>query len=76
MKIATLFSVVLAMGLSIATWPSSASAAVRNTEASRDAAITRCNAEAYKRYPGKYYDWGNDRDAVYKSCMFSAGVPE
>jgi hypothetical protein len=76
MKIATILSVALAMGLSIATWTSSASAAVRNTEAARDAAITRCNAEAYHRYPGKYYDWGADRDFVYKSCMFNAGVPE
>jgi hypothetical protein len=76
MKIATILSVALAMGLSVATWTSSASAAVRNTEATRDVAITKCNAEAYRQYPGKYYDWGTDWDFVYKSCMFNAGVPQ
>ena len=58
MKVTTMLSVVLAMGLSVATWASSASAAVRDAAAGREGTVTRCLAEAHRHYPGKYYDWG------------------
>ena len=76
MKITTMLLAVLALELSVATRTSSASAAVRNTEVTRDAAIARCNAQAHKQFPGNYRDWGNDRNFVYKSCMFNAGELE
>ena len=76
MKVTTMLSVVLAMGLSVATWASSASAAVRDAAAGREGTVTRCLAEAHRHYPGKYYDWGEVRDHEYQRCMFDAGFPQ
>ena len=81
MKIASIVSIALAAGLSVAAWTSEASAAVRDAGAargagaSRDTAVTRCLAQAQRHYPGKYYDWGADRDYEYQACMFDAGFP-
>ena len=75
MKIANALSIALAAGLSVSVWTSQTSAAVREVAAGRDAAITRCLAQAQRHYPGKYYDWGADRDYEYQACMFSAGFP-
>jgi hypothetical protein len=73
MKIATLLSVALAMGLSIATWASPASAAVRDPGTQRDAVIAKCVAQARAHYPGNYRDWGDSRDLAYQACMHDAG---
>jgi hypothetical protein len=73
MKIATLLSVALAMGLSVATWTSPASAAVKDVNGSREAVMTKCNAEAKGHYPGSYRDWGDSRDFAYQHCMYDAG---
>jgi hypothetical protein len=72
MKVATLLSVALAMGLSIATWTSPASAAVKDSN-SRDAVIAKCSTQARGHYPGNYRDWGDTRDFAYQSCMHDAG---
>jgi hypothetical protein len=72
MKLATLLSMVLAMGLSVATWTSPASAAVNDTN-SRDAVIAKCSAQARSHYPGNYRDWGNSREFAYQSCMHDSG---
>jgi hypothetical protein len=73
MKYLSLLSIALAMGLSVATWTSSASAAVRDTTSSRDAMILKCNVQAKSHYPGAYRDWGDSRDFAYQHCMYDAG---
>jgi hypothetical protein len=75
MKFANILSITIVAGLSVATWTSQASAAVRDAAAGRDAAMARCSVEARRHYPGKYYDWGETRDHAYQSCMFDAGFP-
>jgi hypothetical protein len=73
MKFVSLLSFALAMGLSVATWTSPASAAVKDTSSSREAVILKCNAEAKSHYPGGYRDWGDVRDFAYQHCMHDAG---
>jgi hypothetical protein len=73
MKIAALLSMALAMGLSVATWTSPASAAVKDNTAAREAMIAKCSAEARGHYPGGYRDWDTSRDLAYSRCMFDAG---
>ena len=76
MKTAGLLSMVLVAGLSVATWTSQATAAVKDAAAGRDAAITRCLSEAKKHYPGSYRDWDNIQHFSYQSCMHDAGYAE
>jgi hypothetical protein len=73
MKFVSLLSFALAMGLSVATWTSPASAAVKDSTAAREAAMTKCNAEAHSHYPGGYRDWDTSRDLAYQRCMLDAG---
>ena len=73
MKFASLLSLALAMGLSVATWTSPASAAVKDTGSSREAVILKCNAQAKSHYPGSYRDWGQSREFAYQSCMHNSG---
>jgi hypothetical protein len=73
MKIATLLSIALAMGLSVATWTSPASAAVKDNTTAREAMIAKCSVEARSHYPGGYRDWDTSRDLAYSRCMFDAG---
>jgi hypothetical protein len=73
MKIATLLWIALTMGLSVATWTSPASAAVKDNTTAREAMIAKCSVEARSRYPGGYRDWDTSRDLVYSRCMFEAG---
>jgi hypothetical protein len=72
MKLTTLLSMALAMGLSVATWTSPASAAVNDTN-SRDAVVAKCMAQARGHYPGNYRDWGQSREFAYQSCMHDSG---
>jgi hypothetical protein len=76
MKKTGLLSMALVAGLSVAMWTSQATAAVKNTPAGREAAMTRCLEDAHRHYPGKYYDWGEIRDHEYQRCMFDAGFPQ
>jgi hypothetical protein len=76
MKTAGLLSMVLVAGLSVATWTSQATAAVKNAAAGRDAAITRCLLETKKHYPGSYRDWDSTQHFSYQSCMHDAGYVE
>jgi hypothetical protein len=73
MKIANTLAIALVASLSFASWTSPTFAAVRDAVTGRDAAMTRCLAQARKQYPGKYYDWGEIRDFSYQSCMADAG---
>jgi hypothetical protein len=73
MKFVSLLSVALAMGLSVATWSSPASAAVRDNASGREAVIAKCNTQAKGHYPGSYRDWGDSRDFAYQHCMYDAG---
>ena len=73
MKIATLLSVALAMGLSVATWTSPASTGAKDPATPRESVIAKCNAQARNHYPGGYRDWGDSRDFAYQRCMFDAG---
>jgi hypothetical protein len=73
MKFVSLLLFALAMGLSVATWTSPASAAVKDTDSSREAVILKCNAQAKSHYPGGYRDWGDVRDFAYQHCMHDAG---
>jgi hypothetical protein len=68
MKILCILSIALAAGLSVVTWTSQASAA------GRDAAISRCIAQAQKQYPraGRQGNMSN-RTSSYKACMHAAG---
>jgi hypothetical protein len=75
MKFVSLLSFALAMGLSVATWNSPASAAVKDTNAAREAVILKCNAQAKSHYPGSYRDWDQTRAFAYQSCMHDAGQP-
>jgi hypothetical protein len=75
MKFVSLLSFALAMGLSVATWNSPASAAVKDTGSAREAAILKCNAQAKSHYPGSYRDWDQTRAFAYQSCMHDAGQP-
>jgi hypothetical protein len=75
MKLATLLSMALAMGLSLSASMSPALAAVHDTS-SRDAMIAKCTAQAHSQYPGNYRDWGDTRSFAYDTCMHNAGQPE
>jgi hypothetical protein len=68
MKIASMLLIALLAGLSAAAWASQASAA------GRDAAISRCIAQAKKQFPrsGSRGTMEN-RTFSYKACMHSAG---
>jgi hypothetical protein len=67
MKIASMLLIALLAGLSVATWSSQASAA------GRDAAISRCIAQAQRQFPtNRRYDMSN-RTFSYKACMHAAG---
>jgi hypothetical protein len=68
MKIATTLLLALVAGLSAVTWTSHASAAGRN------AAISRCIAQAQRQFPraGRRGNMSN-RTFSYKACMHSAG---
>jgi hypothetical protein len=73
MKFVSLLSFALAMGLSVATWNSPVSAAVKDTGSAREAAILKCNTQAKSHYPGSYRDWDQTRAFAYQSCMHDAG---
>jgi hypothetical protein len=73
MTVANMLVFALVAGLSFATMTSQASAAARDAEAGRDAAMERCVAEAKSHYPGKYYDYGQARNFAYEHCMYDAG---
>ena len=72
MKTATVISIALLTGLSAVVWSSQASA----QRGGRDAAISRCIAQAQKRYPraGRYGTMTN-RTHTYTACMHAAGYP-
>jgi hypothetical protein len=76
MKTASLLSMALVAGLSVATWTSQATAAVKNAAAGRDGAMTRCLLEAKTHYPGSYRDWDSAQHFSYQSCMHDAGYVE
>jgi hypothetical protein len=76
MKTAGLLSMVLVAGLSVATWTSQVTAAVKDAAAGREATMTRCLLEAKRHYPGSYRDWDNVQHFSYGSCMREAGYPE
>jgi hypothetical protein len=72
MKAAIAISISFVIGLSAVAWSSQASA----QRGGRDAAISRCIAQAQGRYPraGRYGTMTN-RTFTYKSCMHAAGYP-
>ena len=76
MKTAGLLSMVLVAGLSVATWTSQASAAVKDAAAGREATMTRCLAEAKRHYRGSYRDWDNVQYFSYRGCMHDSGYPD
>jgi hypothetical protein len=78
MKTAGLLSMVLVAGLSVTTWTTQATAAVKDAAAGREATMTRCLLEAKRHYPGSYIyrDWDNVQHFSYGSCMREAGYPE
>jgi hypothetical protein len=58
MKTANMTIVALA-GALLVSWTFEAAAAVMESSAtSRDAAISRCLAQAHRQYPEKCWDWG------------------
>ena len=59
----------LLVGLSAITFAQQAVA----QDAARDAAISRCVAEAHKQFPGESQDTQSGRTAAYKACMTKAG---
>ena len=59
--------VAILFGLSVAAFPSLASA---QNMSKRDAAITQCIQEAHAQYPYDYQGVGQNRTYVYKACMF------
>jgi hypothetical protein len=76
MKTAGLLLMALVAGLSVATWTSQATAAVKDAAAGREGAMTRCLLEAKRHYPGSYRDWDNVQHFSYRSCMHEADYPE
>jgi hypothetical protein len=76
MRTAGLLAMMLVAGLSVATWTSQATAAVKNTATGRDAAITRCLMETKRHYPGSYRDWDSIQHFAYQNCMHDAGYVE
>jgi hypothetical protein len=76
MKNAGLLSMVLVAGLSVATWTSQATAAVKDAAAGRETAITRCLSETKRHYPGSYRDWDSTQHFSYQNCMHDAGYVE
>jgi hypothetical protein len=76
MRTAGLLSITLVAGLSVATWTSQATAAVKDAAAGREATMTRCLLEAKRHYPGSYRDWDNAQISSYRSCMHEGGYPE
>ena len=67
MRYASKRSLALLVGLSVAAFPSLASA---QNMSKRDAAITQCIQEAHAQYPYDYQGVGQNRTYVYKACMF------
>jgi hypothetical protein len=68
MKIAIVLLIALFAGLLAATWTSQASAAGRN------AAISRCTAQAQKQFPRRSRaGTADNRTRSYKACMAAAG---
>ena len=76
MKTAGFLSIALVAGLSVATWTSQATAAVKNATTGRDATMTRCLSEAHNHYRGSYRDWDTAQNSSYRSCMHDAGYVE
>jgi hypothetical protein len=65
--------IALAGALSV-LWTFQALGARRGSFAiGRDAAVSRCLAQAHSQYPGKYWDWGQARGFAYRACIFDAG---
>ena len=60
----------LLVGLSVTAF---ASQALAQDNAKRDAAISKCVAEAHKQFPGESQDTQSGRTAAYKACMTKAG---
>ena len=60
----------LLVGLSVTAF---ALPAVAQDTPQRDAAISKCIAEAHKQYPGESLDNQNNRTSVYKTCMTREG---
>jgi len=73
MKAVGFVSMALVAGLSVATWTSQATAAVKSAAEGRDGAIARCLSAAKRHYPGSYRDWDNVQSFSYRSCMHDAG---
>jgi hypothetical protein len=68
MKIASMLLIALLVGLSAATWAPQASAAGRN------AAISRCIAQAQRQFPRSgSRGTSENRTFSYRACMHSAG---
>jgi hypothetical protein len=70
MKTAIVISIAFVTGLSVIVWSAPASA----QRGGRDAAISRCIAQAQSQFPraGSYGTMTN-RTFAYKSCMRAAG---
>ena len=73
MRTGGLLSMVVVAGLSVATWTSQATAAVKDTTAGREGTMARCLSEAKRHYPGSYRDWDNVQNFSYRGCMHDAG---
>jgi Tfp pilus assembly protein PilE len=69
-KIAKVVSIALIAGLSASAWTSQVSA----RETKRDAAMAKCIQRAERQYPRNDGTQRQQRTAVYKDCMVSAGV--
>jgi hypothetical protein len=70
MKIASMLSIALLAGLSVAIWTSQASA----QPAGWAAAAKKCRAQSRNQYPRTENDsYKRNRAALYRSCLFSAG---
>jgi hypothetical protein len=65
--------VVLALGLSVATFGTQAIAQQGAQQSARDAAIHKCSVEAHRQYPNSNGDNDVNRTDSYRTCMVSAG---
>jgi hypothetical protein len=73
MRTVSLLSMLVVAGLSVATWTSQATAAVKSSAEGRDGAMARCLSETKRHYPGSYRDWDNVQSFSYRSCVHDAG---
>jgi hypothetical protein len=66
-------NIALLVGLSVAALATPALATVKDSGASRDAAVAACSAQAKQRFGGMYYNFDQSRDYVYGDCMYEHG---